>query len=77
MRAFTYFFGIFTCLFGIVCAIFELPMIYRIIVALFVAVSVYLVLKYSKCPQCNEYGVNFNPFSKEFGFCKKCHHKEQ
>ena len=76
MRAFTFFFFIVSCLLGIVCAIFELEMIYRVIVAIMVCIAIYLTFKYTKCAKCNEYAVNVNPFSKKFGVCKKCSHKE-
>ncbi len=76
MRAFTFFFFIVSCLLGIVCAIFELAMIYRVVVAVMVCIAIYLALKYTKCSKCNEYAVNVNPFSKKFGVCKKCSHKE-
>ena len=77
MRAFTFFFFVLSCLFGIACAIFELSMIYRVIVAMMVCFAIYLTLKYTKCSKCNEYAVNINPFSKKFAVCKKCNHKEQ
>lgn len=76
MRAFTYCFGIFTCLFGIACVVFELQMMFRVIVAILVVILIPLVLKYSKCSNCKEYEVSINPFSKKFGVCKKCNHKE-
>lgn len=76
MRAFTFFFFIASCLLGIVCAIFELEMVYRIAVAVMVCIAIYLALKYTKCSKCNEYAVNVNPFSEKFGICKKCNHKE-
>ena len=76
MRAFTFFFFIVTCFLGIACAVFELAMIYRMIVAIMVCIAVYLTLKYTKCSKCNEYAVNVNPFSKKYGTCKKCGYKE-
>lgn len=77
MRAFTFYLGIFTNLFGIICAIFELQLIFRIAVAILVAITVVLVLKYSKCSHCGNYQVTINPFSQKFGICKKCNQKEQ
>lgn len=76
MKAFTFFFFIVTCLLGIVCAILELAMIYRVVVAIMVCIAIYLTFKYTKCPKCNEYEVNGNPFSKKYGICKKCGHKD-
>ena len=76
MRAFTFFFFIVSGLLGIVCAIFELAMTYRIVVAVMVCIAIYLTFKYTKCSKCNEYAVNVNPFSKKYGICKKCNHKE-
>ena len=76
MRAFTWCFGVFVCLLGIICAIFELQLIFRIIVAVLAYIAVVLVLKYSKCPHCGKYGININPFSHKFGICKKCSQKE-
>jgi len=76
MRAFTFFFFLVTGLFGIVCAVFELAMVYRIIVAIMVCIAINLTLKYTKCSKCNEYAVNVNPFSKRYCICKKCGHKE-
>ena len=76
MRVFTFFFFIISCLLGIVCAIFELAMIYRVMVAIMVCIAIYLTFKYTKCAKCNEYAVNANPFSKKYGICKKCNHKE-
>ena len=76
MRAFSFFFFIVTCLFGIACTIFELAMVYRVIVAIMVLIAIYLALKYTKCAKCNEYAVNGNPFSKKYGICKKCGYKE-
>ena len=76
MRAFTFFFFLFTCLYGIVCAVFELAMFYRIIVAIMGCIAIYLTLKYTKCSKCNEYAVNTNPFSKKYGICKMCGYKE-
>ena len=77
MRAFTFFFGILTSLFGIACVVFKLQLFFRVMVAVFVFISVYLVLKYSKCSNCNQYSVRINPFFKMFGTCKRCGHKEQ
>ncbi len=76
MRAFTFFFFLGTCLFGIACAVFELAMFYRIIVAIMGCIAIYLTFKHTKCAKCNEYAVNANPFSKKYGICKKCGHKE-
>lgn len=63
-------------MFGIACAVFELAMIYRVVVAIMVCIAIYLTFKYTKCARCNEYAVNVNPFSKKYGICKKCNHKE-
>jgi hypothetical protein len=76
MRAFSFFFFIVTCLLGIACAILELAMIYRIAVAVMVCIAIYLTFKYTKCSKCNEYAVNGNPFSKKYGICQKCGHKD-
>ena len=76
MRAFTFFFFIACCVLGIFCAIFDSAMIYRVIVAIMVCIAICLALKYTKCPKCNEYAVNVNPFSRKYGICKKCSHKE-
>ena len=76
MRVFTFFFFIVCCLLGIVCVIFEAAMIYRMSVGIMVCIAIYLALKYTKCSKCNEYAVIVNPFSKKFGICKKCGHKE-
>lgn len=75
MKAFTFFFFLITCLFGIVCAIFELAMVYRFLVAIMTFIAIYLTLKYTKCVKCNEYAVNVNPFSKKYGICRKCGYK--
>ena len=77
MRAFSFWFWNLTCLLGIACAILELQMIFRIVVLIFVLISLYLYSKYSKCSNCNEYGVNTNPFSKRFGICKNCNHEQE
>lgn len=77
MRAFTFYLGIFTNLFGIICAMFQLQPIFRIAAAILVTIAVVLVLKYSKCSHCGSYQVRLNPFSRKFGVCKKCNHKEQ
>jgi len=77
MRAFTFFFFIVSCLLGIVCAIFELAMIVRVIVAVMVCIAIDLTFKYTKCSKCNEHAVNVNPFSKKYGICKKCSCKEE
>lgn len=76
MRAFTFFFFLGTCLFGIACAVFELAMICRVLVVIMGCIAICLTFKYTKCTKCNEYAVNTNPFSKKYGICKKCGHKE-
>jgi len=76
MRAFTYYFGTFTCLLGIACVVLELQTVFRLLVTAFVVITVFLVLKYSKCQNCNEYAININPLSKKFGICRKCGNKE-
>jgi len=77
MRKFTFFFGIGTCLLGIACAILEWSMAMRILIAVLVLITVHLELKYAKCSHCKELGVNLNPFSKRFGICKYCDHREE
>ena len=76
MRAFTWYFGAFVCLLGIICAIFELRLIFRVTVAILAFIAVVFILEYSKCSHCGKYGVNINPFSQKFGICKKCDRKE-
>ncbi len=76
MRAFAFFFGIFTCLLGIGCVVFQLSMAFRVLTVGLVLIVVCLVLRYAKCPVCHEYGVNINPFSKKYRICKKCGHQE-
>ena len=77
MRAFTYFLGVSVCILGIACAVFDLHIIFSIIEIGLAALSVGIVLKYSKCSNCNEYAVNINPLSKKFCICKKCGYKNQ
>ena len=76
MRAFAFFFGIFTCLLGIGCAVFQLSMAFRVLTVGLVFIALWMMLKYAKCPVCHEYGVNINPFSRKYGICKKCGHQE-
>ena len=49
MRAFAFFFGIFTCLLGIGCAVFQLSMALRVLTVGLVLIAVCLMLKYAKC----------------------------
>lgn len=49
----------------------------RILIAVPVLITVHLELKYAKCSHCKEMGVNLNPFSKRFGICKYCDHREE
>lgn len=67
-------FLLFECagLLGIVCVVFELSMHIRIATAIIIALSCILVMRLSRCPSCNRYGIRIRPFAKENPSCKYC-----
>lgn len=77
MRARTFCFCILVCLYGVACAIWNLPRICRASAALLAIAAALLALKHARCAHCGRYGVNLNPFAKEFGVCKHCRRRAQ
>lgn len=67
-------FLLFVCssILGILCVVLELCLYIRIATAVIIALSVILVLKLSRCPYCNKYGIRIQPFAKENPSCKIC-----
>lgn len=68
----SYFFFILAAILGIICAVFNLSMLFRIITALLVVIPTIAILNLSKCPYCGKYGMPINPFQKSGPTCKKC-----
>lgn len=67
-----YFLFMVGAIFGIICAIFELPLYLRVLDAIIVTIAIILVLKTARCPCCGKYGIRITPCSRESPCCKKC-----
>ena len=61
-----------TAILGIICAVFELSLSWRILTMILVAASIIGVLKLSHCPQCGRYGLPISPFKQRDPHCKYC-----
>lgn len=68
----SYFFFILAAILGIICAVFNLSMLFRIITAILVVIPTIAILNLAKCPHCGKYGIPTKPFQKNSPTCKKC-----
>lgn len=67
-----YFLFIFSAAIGIICVIFELSTLVRLITVGLVVISVIAILNLARCPHCHRYGIRVQPFQKQAPYCKKC-----
>ena len=70
--AFTYLLSVFGSILGIICTVCELSLYIRILTAVIIGISSWFILKYSRCPYCNKYGIRIHPFPKKELVCKYC-----
>lgn len=69
---FVYFLFMLSAVFGIICTIFELSILFRLLTVAMVVVSATAVLTLARCPYCGKYGIRIQPFLKQNPRCKKC-----
>ena len=63
------------CVLGIVCVLFNLPMVYRIITAILCFIDVFAVIGVSQCPRCGKIGLSKKISTAEEHRCIYCGRK--
>ena len=71
-RTVTFFLYLLTCVFGILCVLWELSLFFRVCVAILVVISVWQTIRLAYCPNCGSLGKPIRPFQKQEPRCKKC-----